>query len=244
MNRPDSPTVPKQKNSDPSFVRKHWQKLLAGLFWLILLSVYGVYTVRTGASPLATLRQLVNFLSDSAWGPLIFVGLYVLRPLFLFSAGLLTIASGVLFGPIFGVIYTVIGSNIGASLAYLIGRFFGNDVIEANEDETKGIQGYIKRMRENSFETVFIMRLIFLPYDLVNYLAGFLRINYGAFILATILGALPGTISFALFGASTGLSEGAPSFDWRILAASVGIFIVSLGISRLVKRRESGGEDE
>jgi len=244
MNRPDSPTVPKQKNSDPSFVQKHWQKLLAGLFWLILLSVYGVYTVRTGASPLATLRQLVNFLSDSAWGPLIFVGLYVLRPLFLFSAGLLTIASGVLFGPIFGVIYTVIGSNIGASLAYLIGRFFGNDVIEANEDETKGIQGYIKRMRENSFETVFIMRLIFLPYDLVNYLAGFLRINYGAFILATILGALPGTISFALFGASTGLSEGAPSFDWRILAASVGIFIVSLGISRLVKRRESGGEDE
>ena len=243
MDRPTSSPLVK-KDNEGSFLQKHWQKLLAGTFWLVLLSVYGVYTVRTGASPLETLRQLVNFLSDSAWGPLIFIGLYILRPLFLFSAGLLTIASGVLFGPIFGVIYTVIGSNIGASLAYLIGRFFGSDMIEADENEAKGIQGYIKRMRENSFETVFIMRLIFLPYDLVNYLAGFLRINYVAFILATILGALPGTISFALFGASTGLSEGTPSFDWRILAASVGIFIVSLGISRLVKRRESGGDDE
>lgn len=242
MASPSSQPLNSQK-SEASFLQKHWQKLLAGLFWLVLLSVYGAYTVRTGASPLETLRQLVNFLSDSAWGPLIFIGLYIVRPLFLFSAGLLTIASGVLFGPVFGVIYTVIGSNIGASLAYLIGRFFGSEVIET-EDEAKGIQSYIKRMRENSFETVFIMRLIFLPYDLVNYLAGFLRINYVAFILATILGALPGTISFALFGASTGLSEGTPSFDWRILAASVGIFIVSLGISRLVKRRESGEDNE
>lgn len=230
-------------SAKPSFWQRHWQKVLAGLFWAILLLSYGIYIARTGASPLDTLRQLVSFLSVSAWGPLIFIGLYILRPLFLFSAGLLTIASGVLFGPVFGVIYTVIGSNIGASLAYLIGRFFGSDVIGAQQQEAKGVRSYIKRMRENSFETVFIMRLLFLPYDLVNYLAGFLRINYGAFILATVLGALPGTISFALFGASTGLSEGTPRFDWRILAASVGIFIISLGISRLVKRREHGGQD-
>ncbi len=96
-------------------------------------------------------------------------------------------------------------------------------------------------MRANSFETVFIMRLIFLPYDLVNYLAGLLRINFISFITATALGALAGTISFALFGASTGLSEGTPSFDWRVLAASVAIFVLSLFISRLVKRRETKG---
>ncbi len=220
-----------------SFLQRHWQKLLAGLFWVAALVAYGVYTAQNNLTPIGTLRQLIAFMSDSVWGPLIFVLLYVLRPIFLFSAGLLTIASGVLFGPLWGVIYTVIGSNLGASLAYLIGRFFGDGLIDIKESD-KGIGSYVKRMRASSFETVFIMRLIFLPYDLVNYLAGLLRINYLAFITATILGALPGTISFALFGASTGLSEGTPSFDWRVLAASVGIFVLSLAISRLVKRKE------
>ena len=223
-----------------SFLKQHGQKLIAVVFWLLLIAAYFVYTTRSGLSPWnpwSVLKQVVAFLSDSPWGPLIFIGIYILRPLILFSAGALTIASGVLFGPVWGVIYTVIGSNIGASLAYFIGRFFGSDSIK-REGSDKGIGKYVKRMQENSFETVFIMRLIFLPYDLVNYLAGFLKINYGAFILASVLGALPGTISFALFGASSGLSEGAPSFDWRILAASVGIFVLSLVVSRLVKKRE------
>lgn len=226
-------------SSSPNFFKQHGQKLIAGLFWLALVVAYIAYTLQSGLSPLGVLRQVVDFLSGSVWGPLIFIAIYVLRPLILFSAGLLTIASGVLFGPFWGVVYTVIGSNLGASLAYFIGRFFGSSSLEYHGSDT-GIGKYIRRMQANSFETVFIMRLIFLPYDLVNYLAGFLKINYGAFILASILGALPGTISFALFGASSGLSEGTPSFDWRILAASVSIFILSLVISRLVKRHEEG----
>ena len=218
-------------------VKNHGQKLVAALIWLILIGIYVAYTYQNNLTPLDTLRSLIAFLSRSSWGPLIFIAIYIARPLILFSAGLLSIASGILFGPFWGVVYTVIGSNIGASLAYLIGRFFAGDVL--SESKETGLGQYVKRLRQSSFETVFIMRLIFLPYDLVNYLSGFLKINYGAFILATILGSLPGTISFTLFGASTGFAEGTPSFDWRILAASVAIFILSLFISRLVKRRES-----
>ena len=62
-------------------------------------------------------------------------------------------------------------------------------------------------MRDNSFETVLIMRFIFLPYDLMNYMAGFMRIHMRAFILATTLGSIPGTISFVLLGASVSPNE-------------------------------------
>ena len=102
----------------------------------------------------------------------------------------------------------------------------------------QNLQGYFDRMRKNSFETIFFMRLVFLPYDLVNYAAGFLKIRYLPFILATILGSLPGTVSFVLFGASSGLDKGTPNFDWRIFAVSVLIFVASLLISRLLKRRQ------
>ena len=152
----------------------------------------------------------------------------------------LTLGAGFLFGPVWGIVLTIIGANLGASLAYLIGRYFGRGVLESSEGDAGFAGHYAERLRNNSFETVLTMRFIFLPYDLVNYLAGFLRVRYTAFILATILGSLPGTIAFVLFGASTDgdFSGGLPSLDPAVLIASVVIFVASLGLSRVFKNRE------
>jgi uncharacterized membrane protein YdjX (TVP38/TMEM64 family) len=98
-------------------------------------------------------------------------------------------------------------------------------------------------MRQNSFETILIMRFIFLPYDLVNYLAGILRIDWKAFILASLLGSIPGTIAFVSFGASIDIKELAmgktPQFNPWVLVFGVVIFIASLAISRYFKKREA-----
>lgn len=221
------------------FFKRHWQKIIAVLFWLILILAFVLYSSRHNLTPLAATRQLMGALADVPIGTrgAVFIAIYTLRPLIFFPASLLTIGIGALCGPIWGSIFAIIGSNLSATLAYAIGRLLGQGSVES---ENKNIlQRYLQRMRQNSFETIFIMRLIFLPYDLVNYAAGFLRIRYIPFILATILGSIPGTISFVLFGASSGLESGSPRFDWRILAVSVGIFVASLLVSRLVKRREA-----
>ena len=97
-------------------------------------------------------------------------------------------------------------------------------------------------MRQNSFETILIMRFIFLPYDLVNYLAGLLQISWRSFTLATFLGSIPGTIAFVSFGASLDLKEWAmgkaPMFNPKVLLFGAVIFLLSLAISRYYKRRE------
>jgi len=224
-----------------NFFQKHAQKLSALLFWVLLIGAYTFYTVSNGLSPIETFKQLLNFMSNSPFGPLIFVLIYTLRPLILFSAALLTLGAGFLFGPVWGVVLTVVGANLGASLAYLIGRYFGNGVLDSSEESGGLVQRYTERLRNNSFETVLTMRFIFMPYDLVNYLAGFLKVRYTSFILATILGSLPGTIAFVLFGASTDgdFSGGLPSLDPAVLIASVVIFVASLGLSRLFKNREA-----
>ncbi len=104
---------------------------------------------------------------------------------------------------------------------------------------------YTTRLREHSFETIFIMRLIFLPYDLVNYLAGFLRIQWIPFIVATALGALPGTLAFTLFGASIERFDGGiPALNPWVLAASVALFLVSLALSRIIKRRSTAARED
>jgi uncharacterized membrane protein YdjX (TVP38/TMEM64 family) len=141
----------------------------------------------------------------------------------------------------------VIGSNISAMFAYFIGRYFGQGLIKNDRDkQTNVVQRYADRLRRNSFETVMIMRFIFLPYDLVNYLCGFLRINWRPFLLATALGSIPGTIAFVAFGASVDLSrldtQGIPPPNPWVLGFGVLILVVSIAISRYFKSRETGQE--
>lgn len=222
----------------PSFFRRHAQKIAALVFWAVLLGGYQLYAWRAGLTPLAAIRELADFVAASPVGWLVFIGVYALRPLVLFPATLLTISAGFVFGPVLGVILTIFGANASAMAAYLIGRFFGGEVIEAKGEGF--VARYTRRLRENSFETILVMRFIFLPFDLVNYTAGFLKIRPLPFLLATALGSLPATLSFVLFGASIGRDAlaGTPDLDLRILGASAALFITSLALSRYFKHRE------
>lgn len=231
-----------------SFLSKHGQKLVAAFFWILLIGGYAWYYQINDLTTERALLQIVDLLA-SPWGPLLYIVIYALRPLIFFSAAVLTIASGAIFGAgslvnlALAVLYTTIGANTSATVAYAVGRFFGQGLLKENADEDRGlIQRYADRMRANSFETVLIMRFIFLPYDLVNYLAGILRIDWKAFILATILGSIPGTIAFVSFGASIDIKELAmgktPEFNPWALGFGIVILLASLAISRYFKQRE------
>lgn len=235
----DSAFRSRTSRAQAGFLHRHGHKLIALIFWLLVLGGYQWYAWRNDLSPLAVARQLIGLLATSAYGPLLFIAAYLLRPLLLFSAALLSIAAGFVFGPVWGVVYTLIGSNSSATVAYVIGRFFGRGLLA--DDQAAGlVQRYAARLRSNSFVAVMTMRMLFLPYDLVNYLAGFLRIDYQAFITATILGSIPGTFAFVLAGASIqgDFGDGLPGFDPRVFAASLAIFGGSLVIARYLKRRE------
>jgi len=81
--------------------------------------------------------------------------------------------------------------------------------------------------------------ILFLPYDLVNYLSGMLRLQWLPFLVATALGSLPGTVSFVLLGASIDrVDEGIGGIDPAALVISLAIFGVSLAVARLLRRRQ------
>jgi uncharacterized membrane protein YdjX (TVP38/TMEM64 family) len=224
--------------NDGSFFRNHGQKLVALVFWLILIGAYQWYTHANHMTPLEVIQNLLTFLTQGFWGPMVYILLYAIRPLIIFPSTLLTLAGGFVFGPVLGVIYTVIASNISSTLAFFVGRFFGEDLLQDDGSDSL-IQRYARRMRENSFETVMVMRFIFLPYDAVSYLAGFLRIKYWPFILATALGSIPGTIAFIGFGASIESFNGViPKLNPVTLGFSIAIFVMSIVLSRIFKKRE------
>lgn len=236
-----------------STLRTWLQRCAVVSLWLAAFVVWRNYQTSNDLSTTEAGQEFIDAIDAAWWGIAAFVGVYLLRPIVLFPATLMTIMAGVLFGPWVGVVVVIVAANASAMIAYGVGRLLGHPPgaddedpdpdQEGDEDDADEklsfVQRWSQKLRDNSFETVFVMRLIFLPYDLVNYVCGALRIRWTSFLLATALGSLPGTISFVLLGSSLErIDMGLDGINPLAIVASVVIFVVSLVISRGVKRRE------
>jgi phospholipase D1/2 len=199
-----------------------WLGGLFALWWL----------ARTqGQTPGSLLQAVLEALREHPLAPFFLFGLYLIRPLFLLPVTLLTLTSGLMFGAFWGFWYAAAASLASATVAYSVGRFFTRDL-------TGRIgQGVSTQLQRFPFETILLCRFLLLPGDLVNYLAGFLRVHLGAFWAATLVGGSPGLLVGVLAGASL---EGLPGEvrlnAWYLVASGV-LLGLSLGVSRWLRRR-------
>jgi len=216
------------------------RKLAVALAWLAVVGGLLLWAWLEGLGAADAATTLVDALEGSAWGPVVFVAAYLARPLFLFSAAILTVAGGFLYGPVLGTVLVVIASAGSAMVAYALARWLGAGVI-SDPAATGRVARWSGRMRGRSFETVLVMRLIFLPFDLVSYLAGAIRAHPLPFLAATVIGSAPATVAFVLFGASLERFDGGvPSIDVPVLVASLLILAAGLALAEALRRRERG----
>lgn len=226
--------------------RTHRQKAIALLLWAFLLGCYAIYYQRNDLTLESSLQELLTLFA-TPYGPLLYLLSFLLRPFIFFSVGILCIMGGVIFGAgstanlmiAFG--YTMVGVICSAIISFGIGRFFGQGVLMSRDEKIAHlVQHYANRLRHNGFLTVLSMRLLLLPFDLVNYVAAFMVVEWKAFTLATAIGALPSTFAFVSFGAAIDMRQLAagqmPSVDWRMIALGIALFTLSLLISRWYKR--------
>ena len=126
------------------------------------------------------------------------------------------------------------------SIFAYVGSERGAPVDAAVGERRSFVATWSARLRDNSFETVFIMRLVFLPSDLVNSACGALRIRWAPFLLATALGSLPGTISFVLLGASLErVDQGIDGINPWAVVAGVTIFVIGIVVSRVLGKQQT-----
>lgn len=227
------------------FLYRHGLKLVGVILWALLIGGYLYYLRVNQLTAREALNQVVHLLA-SPWGPLLYIVIYACSPLFFTSAAVLAVIGGAAFGAgslsnlAQAICYTILGSLGAAQTAYGMGRLLGADLLPTDEGL---VSRYTERMRQNSFVTVLIMHLLFLPYELVNFLAGILRINWRAFILATFLGSLPGFFTFVPFGAALDLKKlmlgEEPEFSPSMLIIGVVILVISLLVAHYLKKRES-----
>lgn len=211
-------------------------KRLLGAFWVLsFVSAFFVWW-QSGVSLTDTPQLLEELLRQFGLyrAALCYIIIYALRPLVFFPATLLTIASGLLFGPWLGILFTIIGENASANFAFLLARWFGRRWVE--QHESTQIQRWEKRLCANGLLTVLILRLLMLPFDVVNYGCGLTAMRQRDFAVGTFIGILPALISFVLLG---GIGATGVRNRLFLLLLSVLFLLFGLLFAKLLRRREA-----
>lgn len=226
--------------------RHRWARVVVTMaVWAALVAGWFAYQHAEGTSAAHTAQRLLDAAKGNWWAALAYLAASLIRPLLLFPATLVTVAAGILFGPGVGIAVAVVAANASAMTSYAVGRRFALDTTGSRSTST--VSGWADRLRRNSFEAVLVMRLLFLPYDLVNYGCGLLRIRRRPFLAATAIGSFPGTVAFVLIGASiTRIDRGITGINTTTLLVSFGLIAASMIGSRLIHRtklqtRRTGG---
>ena len=173
-----------------------------------------------------TLKGFIR--QGGVWGPLIYVTVYAFRSLIFFPASILTITAGILFGPWLGILLTMIGENISANISFVVGRYFTADLLKYINTKIRLVPRLTCKIQDNGFLTVLIMRLAFLPFDLVGYSSGMCNVKQRDFALATLIGTIPGLLTFVFLGGSL--------LDFRYLILAAAFLTFGLTLSFWLKK--------
>lgn len=171
--------------------------------------------------PLSVLREWAN--TTGAWFPVVFWLLYVFITQFPIPRTVMTLSSGILFGPVWGVIISLTATTVAAALSLVIVRGLLRDWIEPRltHPTVATINDHLER---RGWLAVVSLRLIAgVPFSIMNYVAALTKVRLVPFTLATLVGSAPGTILITLFGDTlTGEANPAVIATMAILAV-VGI---------------------
>ncbi|WP_454783726.1 FAD-dependent oxidoreductase [Legionella sp. WA2024007413] len=119
------------------------------------------------------------------------------------GAVFLTIIGGFLFGIFWGVIYVVFSATIGSMIVFFAVR---TSLGEWLADKASGWVGRMRKgFKHNSFFYLLTLRLVPLfPFWVINIVPALLDVNAKTFLIATLIGIIPGSLVYVMVGNGLG----------------------------------------
>ncbi len=230
------------KDEGKYFLKDNILQIATAIIWITLLTLFFRYKTEYNLSIEQIAINIYNFISGNpTLGPLIYIVFYAIRPIVFFPATLMTFMSGALFGPWLGIAFTLIGENMSAAFAYFLWGVFGKKII--SPDSSAGIVNNLKnKANKKPFMSILMTRLLFFPFDMVNYISGLLRIKFIPFVLATFIWIIPGASVFVIAGAAfhgeelTSFSDAIANIDITLLYGAAGLFVATLVLAKILKK--------
>ncbi|GAB3707030.1 TVP38/TMEM64 family protein [Corynebacterium nasicanis] len=172
-----------------------WPRRLA-----VALAVAGflAVTVLIDVPAIATLRAWAE--ASGPWFVALFWLGYVGVTQFPIPRTLLTLSSGVLFGPWLGVAVALSATTVAAALSLSVVRGLLGEWM-APRLSHPAVAGINTRLEQRGWLAVMSLRMIAgVPFSIMNYAAALTSVPLGMFTVATLLGSAPGTVATVVLG--------------------------------------------
>ena len=182
-----------------------------------------------------------------ALAPVVVALTYVVTTVLFIPGSALTIGSGTLFGLRTGFLVVFVGANLGALCAFLLARTLLREKVARWAEENPKFHALDLAIGRQGFKMVFLTRLSpAFPFNFLNYLLGITAVKTGAYVLANLLGMLPGMFLYVYIGAAArdalvGQANTTVGFYQQILKyvgllATVAVVVVVTRIARRALR--------
>ncbi|WP_026477872.1 TVP38/TMEM64 family protein [Alkaliphilus transvaalensis] len=175
------------------------------------LLVLGIYVI-CSRLPIGSKEDLLLFFQQMEKTPLsgvIFIIITVVGSLCFMPISWMKAIAAIYFGLTWGFIYSLLAAIISCSLSFGIARLLGKSYIQRMLN--KFIKGkgskfltVSKNIEKYSFEYIFLLRNVYVvPFTPINYFFGITNISFKKYLLASILGMIPGTFTYTFFFAKS-----------------------------------------
>jgi uncharacterized membrane protein YdjX (TVP38/TMEM64 family) len=192
--------APAKSGTIRSWLRRLWPLLLliAATAFVFAMGWHRYLTLEELASRRDALRAAIA--ANTPLALLVFMGVYAASvALSLPGAGVLTLAGGFLFGWLLGGVAAIIAATAGAAIIFLIAKTSVGELLAARAGP------WLERVRdgfqENAFSYLLFLRLVpIFPFWLVNLAPALLGVSFSTYVLATVIGIIPGSFAYAIAG--------------------------------------------
>lgn len=204
--------------------KMYWLKFGVILLYLasvyFILHVYHIDYARIKDIDPDILRGQVKALG--VWASIIYVLFYVLRPLILFPATILSMLGGVIFGYFWGMIFVLLGAMFSAVIEFVMSRYFCRNLVIGLIGDSN-LSRIDKTIQKYGFRTVFLIRLIpNVAFDIQNFSLGLTNVKLKDYLFATLLGIIPISFAYVYLGYAL--------FDFKCFIKPAFILVVGIGI--------------
>lgn len=138
------------------------------------------------------------------WGPVLFIGLYIVASMTMAPAFILTFAAGAVWGLWRGSLFVYIGAVLGASAVYFVaGRLVRSRVIQWLDRDSR-VAAVRRAVADQGIWIMFLLRLSpLVPFVQLNYALVLSGVRYRDYVLATV-GMWPTILVYVYYGKVVG----------------------------------------
>jgi len=178
------------------------KKIFTKIIFLTALAGLIIYLDLTGFNQKMNLEYYRNILSGTGYArSFIYIGICIIAPNLMFPFSVVIITGGIVFGSVKGMILSLIGGFLSAIAGYYVARFLGRETIRAYFLRGRWADAD-KKLSDNGFLSMLIIRTIGIPFGIQNYLGGITGMSMSNYISGSLIGMLPGIVVLTLLGES------------------------------------------